>query len=56
MNKLQQEILAGRNIALNANALKNIGHEIALIQKDIAPDNNVIFAFGKNVLQETKEM
>jgi hypothetical protein len=27
-----------------------------LIQKDIAPDNNVIFAFGKNVLQETKEM
>lgn len=56
MNKLQQEILAGRNIALNANALKNIGHEIALIQKDIAPDNNVIFAFWKNVLQETKEM
>lgn len=56
MQKLQQEIIAWRNIALNANALKNIGHEIALIQKDIAPDNNVIFAFGKNVLQETNNM
>lgn len=56
MQKLQQEIIAWRNIALNANALKNIWHEIALIQKDIAPDNNVIFAFWKNVLQETKEM
>lgn len=51
MQKLQWEILAWRNIALNANALKNIWHEIALIQKDIAPDNNVIFAFWKDVLQ-----
>lgn len=56
MQKLQEQIIAGHNVALNANALKNIWHEIALIQKDIAPDNNVIFAFGKNVLQETREM
>ena len=56
MQRLQQEIIAWRNIALNAKALKNVWHEIALIQKDIAPDNNVIFAFGKNVLQETNNM
>ena len=56
MNKLQQEILAWRNIALNANALKNVWHEIALIQKDIMPDNNVIFAFWKEVLQKTNAM
>lgn len=56
MQKLQWEIIAWRNVALNANALKNIGHEIALIQKDITPDNNVIFAFWKNVLQETNTM
>lgn len=56
MQKLQWEIVAWRNIALNANALKNIGHEIALIQKDIAPDNNVIFAFWKDVLQKTNTM
>ena len=56
MQKLQWEILAWRNIALNANALKNVWHEIALIQKDIAPDNNVIFAFWKDVLQKTKTM
>lgn len=56
MQKLQWEILAWRNIALNANALKNIWHEIALIQKDIAPDNNVIFAFWKDVLQKTDTM
>ena len=56
MQKLQWEIIAWHNVALNANALKNIGHEIALIQKDIAPDNNVIFAFWKNVLQETNTM
>ena len=41
---------------MNANALKNVGHEIALIQKDIAPDNNVIFAFWKDVLQKTNTM
>lgn len=56
MNKLQWEILAWKNIAMNANALKNIWHEIALIQKDIAPDNNVIFAFWKDVLQKTNTM
>lgn len=56
MQKLQQEIVAWKNVAMNANALKNIWHEIALIQKDIAPDNNVIFAFWKNVLQETNQM
>lgn len=56
MNKLQWEIVAWHNIAMNANALKNIGHEIALIQKDIAPDNNVIFAFWKDVLQKTNTM
>ena len=41
---------------MNANALKNIWHEIALIQKDIAPDNNVIFAFWKDVLQKAGTM
>ena len=56
MQKLQWEIVAWRNIALNANALKNVWHEIALIQKDIAPDNNVIFAFWKDVLQRTNTM
>jgi len=56
MQKLQAHIIAWRNVALNANALKNVGHEIALIQKDIAPDNNVIFAFWKDVLQKTNTM
>ena len=56
MNKLQEQILAWHNVAMNANALKNVGHEIALIQKDIAPDNNVIFAFWKDVLQKTNTM
>ena len=56
MQKLQEQIIAWHNIALNANALKNIWHEIALIQKDIAPDNNVIFAFWKDVLQKAWSM
>lgn len=56
MQKLQEQIIAWHNVALNANALKNIGHEIALIQKDISPDNNVIFAFWKDVLQKTNTM
>lgn len=56
MQKLQQEIVAWKNVAMNANALKNIWHEIALIQKDIAPENNVIFAFWKEVLQNVNSM
>ncbi len=56
MQKLQEQIVAWHNVAMNANALKNIWHEIALIQKDIAPDNNVIFAFWKDVLQKAGTM
>ena len=53
LNKIQQEILAGRNIALNSNALKNIGHEIALIQRDISWDtNNNIFLYSQDVLKQ----
>lgn len=50
---LNIEIHAGRNIALNANTLKNICHEIALIQRDITWEtNNNIFLYSQDILKQ----
>jgi hypothetical protein len=56
MQKLQLEVMGWRNIAFNANSMRNVIHEIAVINNMIVPDNINIFSFWKDILQETNNM